>query len=70
MSAASKSRDLDDPTSLFIFQTNEIKKRIRALEKDLQKVQHYYSKAIIERELEVLVDDLIARQSSIQSKEE
>lgn len=70
MSADSKSRDLDDPTSLFIFQIDKIKSRIRTLEKDLKKVQHYYSKAIIEKELEVLVDDLIARQLSLQSKEE
>lgn len=65
-----KLKDLDDPTSLFIYQTEQMRKRIINLEKDLKKVQHYYSKAIIEKELEVLVDEFIARQLSLQSKEE
>lgn len=65
-----KLKDLNDPTSLFIHQTEQMRKRIITLEKDLKKVQHYYSKAIIEKELEVLVDEFIARQLSLQSKEE
>ena len=65
-----KLKDLDDPTSFFIYQTEQMRKRIIILEKDLKKVQHYYSKAIIEKELEVLIDEFIARQLSLRSKEE
>lgn len=65
-----KLKDLDDPTSFFIYQTEQMRKRIITLEKDFKKVQHYYSKAIIEKELEVLIDEFIARQLSLRSKEE
>jgi len=52
---------LNNPFSLFSQRTEDIKLRIMKLEADYKRVDHFVSKAIIEEEMEKVVDDLVER---------
>lgn len=64
-----KKEDFNNPPTIFSKKTDMIANRILVLQKDYKKVQHYYSKAIIEKELEDLLDEYVARTFKI-SKED
>lgn len=61
---------LDDPHYTFSIRTSNIKNRILILQQDLTRVQSYISCAIIEDEIERLVDDYIERMQIIKYNEE
>lgn len=61
-----KQEDLNNPLYVFDYQTEEVKNRILILQKDLKKVKHFYTKAIIEEECERCINDYVARSLSIQ----
>ena len=59
---------LNDPYSLFEKRTESIKLRILNLQEDHGRVEHFISKAVIEEEIENLVDDLIERTLVLQNQ--
>lgn len=59
---------LSDPYSLFEYRTKNIQRRLLILRKDLDRVDHYISKAIILTEIESLEDDLIERTLVLQER--
>ena len=59
-------KDLQDPSSLFKKRMNYMENRILKLNSDYQNVNHYFSKAIIETELEQLVDEYLERSFILQ----
>jgi hypothetical protein len=64
-------KDLKDPYSLLEKRNLRIENRILTLDEDYSHVNHFFSKAIIETELDKLVDDYIERSFILQrSKEE
>lgn len=65
-----KKEDLNDPLNVFFETTESIGERILILQIDLLKVTHYYSKAIIEKELEDLKNEYVARSFKIQEEED
>ena len=60
---------LNDPYLLFEHRTKNIRKRLMILKKDIDRVDHYISKAIIQTEIENLEDDLIERTLVLQNRE-
>ena len=63
------SKDLlTDPYSLFEERTKQIKIRILNLQEDYDRVDHFISKAIIQEEIENLVDDLVERSFVLRTK--
>lgn len=58
--------DLYDPNLLFDNKIRKIRSRIQTLRNDYQNVNHYFSKAIIEVELEKAEDDLLERSFVLQ----
>ena len=63
-------KDLQDPNSLFKKRVIYMRNRIQILVNDYNNVNHYFSKAIIETELEKLVDDFIERSFVLQRTNE
>lgn len=63
-------KDLQDPNLLFEKRTIYMRNRIQVLVNDYQNVNHFFSKAIIETELEKLVDDFIERSFVLQRTNE
>lgn len=63
-------KDFNDPSTIFSKKTDIIVNRILTLQKDYKKVKHYYSKAIIEKELEDLMDEYVARTFNISKGKE
>ena len=61
-----KNKDLQDPNLLFERRMVLMRNRIQILCNDYQNVNHFFSKAIIETELERLVDDYLERQFVLQ----
>ena len=59
-------KDLYDSNLLFNNRLRRIRYRIQTLRNDYQNVNHYFSKAIIETELERLEDDLFERSFVLQ----
>lgn len=59
---------LSDPYALFEHRTKKIQKRLLVLKGDLDRVNHYISKAIILAEIENLEDDLIERSLVLQER--
>lgn len=59
-------KDLQDPNLLFEKRTIYMRNRIQVLVNDYQNVNHFFSKAIIETELEKLVDDFVERSFVLQ----
>ena len=55
------SEVLNDPHYTFSIRTENIKNRILILQQDLTRIQSYISCAIIEEEIEQLVDDYIEK---------
>ena len=64
------SKDLKDLLSILQRDVQLKYQRIQTLSNDYQKVNHYFSKAIIETELENVVDDYLERSFILQSKEQ
>ena len=60
---------LSDPYSLFNERTANIRLRILNLQEDYSRVDHYISKAIIQEEIENLVDDLVERTFVLQTED-
>lgn len=60
-------KDLKDPHLLFEKRRNLMWQRIQTLNNDYKNVNHYFSKAIIETELEQLVDDFFERSFILQT---
>lgn len=65
-----QNKDLQDPNLLFKRRMIYMRNRIQVLCNDYRNVNHYFSKAIIETELEQLVDDYLERSFILQSKEQ
>ncbi|MBR3208761.1 MAG: hypothetical protein IKF82_00685 [Bacilli bacterium] len=63
-------KDLYDSNLLFNNRLRRIRYRIQTLRNDYQNVNHYFSKAIIETELERLEDDLFERSFVLQKSKE
>ena len=63
-------RDLLNPNLLFVRRVILMRNRIQVLVNDYQHVNHYFTKAIIETELENLVDDYIERSFVLQRNRE
>ena len=61
---------LSDPNYAFSVRTDNIRDRILVLQQDLSRMQSYISCAIIETEIELLVDDYIERTQIIKHKNE
>ena len=59
---------LSDPYALFEHRTKNLQKRLLILKGDLDRVDHYISKAIILTEIETLEDDLIERTLVLQER--
>ena len=64
-----QNKDLQDPNLLFKRRLKLMHSRIQILCNDYRNVNHYFSKAIIETELEKLVDDYLERTFILQRKE-
>lgn len=64
-----KNKDLQDPNLLFEKRMVYMRNRIMTLCNDYFNVNHYFSKAIIETELEKLVDDYLEREFILQTRE-
>lgn len=62
-----RDKDLQDPLSLYDRRLKLMWQRIQTLNNDYKNVNHYFSKAIIETELERLVDDYIERSFVLQT---
>lgn len=60
---------LNDPHYTFSIRTENIKNRILILQQDLSRMQSSISCAIIEKEIELLVDDYIERMQIIKHLE-
>ena len=65
-----KDKDLQDPNLLFKRRMIYMRNRIQTLCIDYNNVDHYFSKAIIETELEKLVDDYLERKFILQRRTE
>ena len=65
-----REKDLKDPNSLFDRRVQLMWQRIQTLSNDYKNVNHYFSKAIIETELERLVDEYLERTFILQSQQE
>ena len=61
-----QNEDLKDPNFLFERRMVLMRNRIQTLCNDYRNVNHFFSKAIIETELEKLVDDYIERSFILQ----
>lgn len=61
---------LKDPHHTFSIRTLNIQDRILILQQDLSRVQSYIARAIIEAEIEKLVDDYTERMQIIKHNEE
>lgn len=61
---------LNDPYLLFEYRTKNIKQRLLILRADINRVNHYISKAIIQTEIENLEDDLIERSLVLQRQQQ
>lgn len=61
-----QNKDLQDPNLLFKRRMVYMRNRIQVLCNDYRNVNHYFSKAIIETELEKLVDDYLERSFVLQ----
>lgn len=59
-------KDLLNPNDLFEARIKKMWQRIQKLNNDYNNVNHYFSKAIIETELEKLVDDYLERSFVLQ----
>ena len=59
---------LNDPYLLFEHRTKNIKQRLMILKGDINRVDHYISKAIIQAEIENLEDDLVERSLVLQER--
>ena len=64
-----KIKDLQDPNLLFDRRLKLMRDRIQVLLNDYQSVNHYFSKAIIEVELEKLVDEYLERSFILQRQQ-
>ena len=62
-------KDLLDPNLLFNRRLVLMRNRIQVLCNDYNNVHHYFAKAIIETELERLVDDYLERSFVLQRRE-
>ena len=69
MKAAFNKGVLSDPNYAFSIRTSNIRDRILVLQQDLSRMQSYISCAIIEREIELLVDDYIERMQIVKQIE-
>lgn len=61
---------LNDPYLLFEYRIKKIKQRLIILKGDIDRVNHYISKAIIQAEIESLEDDLLERTFVLQRQQE
>lgn len=61
-----QNKDLLDPNLLFERRMVLMRNRIQTLVNDYNNVNHFFSKAIIETELEKLVDDYLERSFILQ----
>ena len=59
-------QDYQEPLKMFEIRTRQIRVRIQSLEQDLMNVKSPFSKVIIEKELNNLVDDYIERKSVLE----
>lgn len=65
-----QNKDLLDPNLLFERRMVLMRNRIQTLVNDYNNVNHFFSKAIIETELERLVDDYLERSFILQRTNE
>ena len=65
-----QNKDLLDPNLLFERRMILMRNRIQVLVNDYNNVNHFFSKAIIETELEKLVDDYLERSFVLQRTNE
>lgn len=56
-------QDFNDPLTLFEHRTRQVRVRIQTLENDLRNVKSPLSQAIIEKELNDMIDDYVERKS-------
>ena len=63
-------QDYQEPLKMFEIRTRQIRVRIQSLEQDLTNVRSPFSKAIIEKELNALVDDYIERKSVLEREKD
>lgn len=59
-------QNYQNPIEMFEIRTRQIRVRIQTLEQDLMKIKSPYSRAIIEEELNNLVDDYVERKSVLE----
>lgn len=62
-------QEYKNPMGMFEIRTRQVRVRIQNLERDLMNVQSPFSKAIIQKELDRLVDDYIERKSVLEREE-
>ena len=65
-----KGKDLQDPNLLFNRRMVLMRNRIQILCNDYRNANHFFTKAIIETELERLVDDYLERAFVLQGSQE